>query len=75
MHRPRALEIGEASANLRVLPDSFLEVEQEFVVEKGSDPGKLAYLNKFVDERRSSGFLKASIGRAKLRGADVAPGH
>jgi polar amino acid transport system substrate-binding protein len=75
MNRQRALEIGAASANLRVLPDSFLEVEQEFVVEKGSDPAKLAYLNQLVGDLRSSGFLKASIQRAKLTGADVPQSH
>jgi polar amino acid transport system substrate-binding protein len=75
MNRQRALEIGAASANLRVLPDSFLEVEQEFVVEKGSDPAKLAYLNKFAGELRTSGFLKASIERAKLTGAGVPAGR
>jgi polar amino acid transport system substrate-binding protein len=75
MNRQRAVEMADGSPNLRVLPDSFLEVEQEFVLLKGADPAKLAYLNKFVDELRASGFLKASIQRAKLTGADVAPGH
>ena len=75
MNRQRASEMAAASPSLRVLPDSFLEVEQEFVLAKGADPAKLAYLNKLVDELRASGFLKASIGRAKLTGADVAPKH
>jgi polar amino acid transport system substrate-binding protein len=75
MNRQRAVELESASANLRALPDSFLAVEQEFVVEKGSDRAKLAYLNRLVDELRASGFLKSSIERAKLTGADVAPGH
>jgi len=71
MNRQRAVEIQAASTNLRALPDSFLEVEQEFVLSKGSDPAKLDYLNKLVDELRASGFLKASIQRAKITGADV----
>ena len=75
MNRQRAIEVASAAAGLRALSDSFLEVEQEFVLEKGSDTRKLAYLNKFVDELRDSGFLKASIERAKLTGADVAPRH
>jgi polar amino acid transport system substrate-binding protein len=75
MNRQRAIEVANASTSLRALSDSFLEVEQEFVLEKGSDPAKLAYLNKLVDELRASGFLKSSIERAKLTGADVAPGH
>jgi polar amino acid transport system substrate-binding protein len=73
MNRQRAIELGNTSSSLRALPDSFLEVEQEFVLEKGSDPAKLAFLNKLVSELRASGFLKASIARAKLTGADVAP--
>jgi polar amino acid transport system substrate-binding protein len=73
MNRQSAVEIGAASASLRVLPDSFLEVEQEFVLEKGSDAAKLAYLNQLADELRASGFLKSSIERAKLTGADVPP--
>jgi polar amino acid transport system substrate-binding protein len=75
MNRQSAVEIESASSNLRALPDSFLEVEQEFVVAKGGDAAKLAYLSKLVNELRVSGFLKASIERAKLTGADVAPGH
>ena len=75
MNRQRAIEVANASTSLRALSDSFLEVEQEFVLEKGSDPAKLAYLNKLGDELRASGFLKSSIERAKLTGADVAPGH
>jgi polar amino acid transport system substrate-binding protein len=75
MNRQRAIEVAGASAGLRALPDSFLEVEQEFVLEKGSDAAKLAYLNKLVDELRASGFLKSSIERAKLTGADVARGR
>lgn len=71
MNRQRAIEIGAASKNLRVLPDSFLEVEQEFVLPKGSAPAKLDYLNKFVAELRASGFLKASIQRAGITGADI----
>jgi polar amino acid transport system substrate-binding protein len=75
MNRQRAIEVASASTSLRALPDSFLEVEQEFVMEKGTDATKLAYLNRLVDELRASGFLKSSIERAKLTGADVAPSH
>jgi polar amino acid transport system substrate-binding protein len=75
MNRQTAVEMERTSASLRVLPGSFLEVEQEFVLEKGSDAAKLAYLNKFAEELRASGFLKASIERAKLTGADVPRGH
>jgi polar amino acid transport system substrate-binding protein len=75
MNRQRAVEAAQASAKLRALPDSFLDVEQEFVLAKGSDPAKVAYLNKFAAELLASGFLKASIERAKLTGAGVPRGH
>jgi len=70
VNRQRALDAQ--SPTLRVLPDSFLSVEQSFVVEKGNS-AKAQLIGKFVDEVRTSGFIKASIERAKLAGVDVAP--
>ena len=72
INRQRALEAQAASGSkVRALPDSFLEVDQSFVVEKGS-PAKLDVIARFVAEVRASGFIKASIERAKLAGVDVA---
>ena len=74
INRQRSVDAQNASGGkLRALDDSFLQVEQAFVVEKG-DPAKLAYLNKFVDELRESGFVQQSITRAKLSGVGVSPG-
>jgi polar amino acid transport system substrate-binding protein len=70
VNRQRALDA--ASATLRVLPDSFLSVEQSFVVEKGN-VAKAEVIKRFVDDVRTSGFIKASIERAKLAGVDVPP--
>ena len=72
VNRQRALDAAAQSSRLRALPDSFLEVEQAFVVEKG-DVKKAGAINRFVDEVRASGFIKASIERAKLSGVDVVP--
>jgi polar amino acid transport system substrate-binding protein len=72
MNRQRALDATAASSKLRALPDSFLSVEQSFVVEKGN-AAKAEAINRFVDEVRASGFIKASLERAKLAGVDVAP--
>ena len=73
INRQRALEAQAASGfRLRALPDSFLEVDQSFVVEKGNS-AKLAVIEKFMTEVRASGFIKASIERAKLAGVGVAP--
>jgi len=57
---------------VRMLPGSFLEVEQAFVVKKG-ETQRAAAISKVVAELRASGFIKASIDRAKLAGVTVAP--
>lgn len=74
LNRQRALEAQTASnARLRALPDSFLEVEQAFVVAKGNG-AMLGAIDQFVSDARASGFIKSSIERAGLAGGvDVAP--
>ena len=73
INRQRALEAQEGSGGrLRVLPDSFLDVDQCFVVAKGHSD-RLESLERFVAEMRASGFIKQSIERARLVGVDVAP--
>lgn len=72
INRQRAMDAQAASGGkLRALPDSFLEVDQSFVVRKG-DRAKLQAIEKFVAEVRASGFIKESIDRAKLTGVAVA---
>lgn len=74
VNRQRALELDKASVELRALPDSFLEVVQEFIVRKG-EPQKRAALDGFAAEMRSSGFVKASLAKAGLEeSASVASG-
>ena len=74
INRQRALDAQTASGGkLRALPDSFMEVDQSFVVRKG-DRAKLEAIEKFVNEVRTSGLVKQSIDRAKLTGIDVASG-
>ena len=72
VNRQRALDAAAESSKLRALPDSFLEVEQSFVVEKGQS-AKADVINRFVEDVRTSGFIKASIEAAKLSGVDVVP--
>ena len=43
------------------------------VIDKGGDPAKLAEIDRLMDEMRASGFIKASLDRAKISGVDVAP--
>jgi polar amino acid transport system substrate-binding protein len=74
INRQRALDAQTATASkLRALPDSFLEVEQCFIVSK-SDRSKLDAIERFVAEARSSGFIQQSIERAKLTGVGVPKG-
>ena len=72
INRQRSLEAEAASGSrLRVLADSFLEVDQCFVVAKGAR-AKLDAIERFVADVRASGFIKSSIDRAGLTGVDVA---
>jgi polar amino acid transport system substrate-binding protein len=72
INRQRAIEAEEASRKkLRALPDSFLAVDQSFVVRKG-DRAKLPLITEFVDGVKKSGVIRASINRAGLLGVDVA---
>jgi polar amino acid transport system substrate-binding protein len=73
INRQRSLEAeAAAGGRLRVLPDSFLDVEQCFVVAKGN-AGRLTAIDQFVGDMRASGFIKQSIDRARLVGVSVAP--
>ena len=66
--------VAEAGSRvpLRALTGSYVGVEQSFVVKKG-DTGNAAMLDKFVDELRASGFIRASLDRAQLSTVGVAP--
>jgi polar amino acid transport system substrate-binding protein len=71
-NRTRMEELVRAFPALRVLPDDFTFTTQAIVVAKGKS-APLAYLNRFLAEMRKSGFVKASLERAKLVGVNVAP--
>jgi polar amino acid transport system substrate-binding protein len=72
INRQRSLEAqAAAGSTLRALDDSFLDVDQCFVVAKG-DSAKLAPIATFVAEIRASGFIKSAIDRAGIAGVDVA---
>ena len=71
INRQRSLDAQAASGSkLRAVADSFLDVEQSFVVRKG-DRAKLEAIEKLVAEMRTSGFIKSAIERAKLSGVEV----
>jgi polar amino acid transport system substrate-binding protein len=71
MNRQRALDMDQASTNLRALDDSFLDVAQEFAVAKGSSVRFT--LESFAAELRSSGFIKASLDKAGLQDSTRVP--
>lgn len=71
-NRQRMVEAAALASKLRVLPDDFLVAGQAIVVEKG-DASRLQELNRFLDDVRSSGFVKTSLERANLSGVDAAP--
>ena len=57
---------------LRALTGSYVGVEQSFVVKKG-DTANAAALDRFIDELRAAGFIRASLDRARLASVGVAP--
>jgi polar amino acid transport system substrate-binding protein len=72
-NRQRMSEAVAKTPGLRLLPDSFYGVEQAIIVAKGNT-ARLAIVNRFIDEARTSGLIAESISRAGLVGVDVAPG-
>ncbi|MBI3050797.1 MAG: transporter substrate-binding domain-containing protein [Acidobacteria bacterium] len=71
-NRTRMEELVREFPKVRVLPDDFMQTTQAIVVQKGK-VSQVAYLNRFLADVRASGFVKASLERAKLVGVDVAP--
>jgi polar amino acid transport system substrate-binding protein len=75
INRQRSLEAEAASGKtLHALADSFLEVDQCFVVSKGAR-AKLDVINKFMADIRASRFMTSSIDRAGLTGVRAAAGR
>ena len=66
------VEAADTYPGLRVAQDNFTVLEQNLVVAKG-DAAKLKIINDFLDEARSSKFLKDMLVRSKLAGVDAPP--
>jgi polar amino acid transport system substrate-binding protein len=71
-NRTRLYQAQPQLPGARILAENFLSVEQAIAVTKG-DAAKLAVVNRFLDEARSTGLIAAALERAKLAGVDVAP--
>jgi len=71
-NRTRMEELAREVPGVRVLPDDFMVTSQAIVVRKG-ETSRLAEVNRFLGDVRASGFVQASLDRAKLAGVKVAP--
>ena len=72
-NRTRMEELVRDVPGLRVLPDDYMVTLQAIVVEKGR-AAQLAEVNSFLADVRTSGFMQASLDRAKIAGVKVASG-
>ncbi|MBV8835638.1 MAG: transporter substrate-binding domain-containing protein [Alphaproteobacteria bacterium] len=70
-NRMRLDAAAKKTPGLRLVPDNFYGVEQSVIVPKGS-AARLAIVEKFIDEARTSGLIAEAIQKAGLVGVDVA---
>jgi polar amino acid transport system substrate-binding protein len=71
-NRQRLTEALRNAPGLRLLKDDLYGVEQTLIVPKG-DQENLKAVNQFIDDIRTSGFLRATIDRSGIIGIAVAP--
>jgi polar amino acid transport system substrate-binding protein len=71
-NRTRMEELVREFPSLRVLSDDFMVTTQAIVVAKGKTAQR-EYLNRFLADVRTSGFVKTSLEKANLAGVNVAP--
>lgn len=72
--KPILYELSGQTSGSRVLDGAPGTVPQAMAIPKGRDVG-LAYANKFIDEAKSEGAVKAAVERAHLRGVIVPAGR
>jgi ABC-type amino acid transport substrate-binding protein len=71
-NRSRMETLARGFPAIRVLDDNFMVVGQAIVVAQG-ERERLAALNPFLAEVRTSGFVQASIDSANIPAVEVAP--
>jgi polar amino acid transport system substrate-binding protein len=71
-NRQRLTESLRNAPGLRLLKDDLYGVEQTIIVRK-DDQENLKAVNAFIDDIRTSGFLRATIERSGIVGIAVAP--
>ena len=60
-------------AGLRLLPGRFMVIEQAMGMPRSRDPEAAAYLARFVEDMKRSGFVAEAMKRHGIEGAKVAP--
>ncbi len=70
-NRQRMEDVARSDSRLRVLADNFSVIPQAIVVRQG-ETAKLAEVNRLLADLITSGFVAASIDRAKLAGVEAA---
>jgi polar amino acid transport system substrate-binding protein len=68
--RPALLQSSAQLPGSRVLEDRFHAAFAAMAVPKGQ-AGRLAYINDFIDEAKSSGLIQQAIQRAGVRGVQA----
>jgi polar amino acid transport system substrate-binding protein len=58
---------------MRMLPGSFMTINQAMGLAAGRDAAGLTYLTQFVEEMKASGFVAEGLRRHGIEGAAVAP--
>jgi len=71
-NRQRLTDALRGVSGLRLLPDDLYGVEQTIIVATGK-PEALIAVNRFIDDIRSSGFLRSAIEKSGIIGISVAP--
>ena len=70
--RPTLLDYSAKLPGSRVLEDHYGANLNRIVILKGN-PGRLAYINEFVEKAKASGLVQKAIDGAGPRGLTVAP--
>jgi polar amino acid transport system substrate-binding protein len=64
---------GEKAGGVRLLDQRFMVIEQAMGVPKTRGPAAAAFLARFVEDMKASGFVAAALERHGIEGALVAP--
>jgi polar amino acid transport system substrate-binding protein len=62
-------------AGLRLLPGRFMVIEQAMGCSKQMGTAAADFLHTFMEELKSSGFIKQALARHGIQGCSVAPAH